>query len=151
MQTPQRIMRKVLAAVIRKARAAGCKVETVRPNRFSGHVSRRTLLVNEHLCSVHQVTKKSQPERAKRFYARVVVTYKKLEKVAALIFHVTIDGLPQRDFVIPSRVLRAALFGSNPTCDRKTLYLPLERLPSYHMRKPAINYWNYEGAWDRVR
>ncbi|MBI2030337.1 hypothetical protein HYT05_01815 [Candidatus Kaiserbacteria bacterium] len=137
--------------IVEKARAAGCTVEAI-PHLFkgeihSGRVTIRKLLINGHLCSLHQITTAWQRcISGGRFYASTNIRRSTMIATEALILHTEAAGFTERIFVIPTAILRAA-HPSAATRRDTCLYLPTQKLPVYRNIRSHIDYWQHEDAW----
>jgi hypothetical protein len=65
------------------------------------------------------------------------------------IFHLAVDTLPERWFVIPSEKLQEVL-KSSPGL-RKSIYLSAQKRPVYKNRRPKFDYWQFEDAWHLIK
>lgn len=137
--------------LVEKARAAGCTVEAI-PHLYegeilTGEVSTRKLLINGHLCSLHQITTAWQRcISGGRFYASTNIRRSTMIDTEALILHIEAAGFTERIFVIPTATLRAA-HPSAATRRDTCLYLPTQKLPGYRNIRSRIDYWQHEDAW----
>ena len=133
--------------IAKKARLAGCTVEAV-PARshgqLTGKVITQTLLINGHVCSLHNPASKRQSRGKKRCYACTIISSSTLVSAEAILLHTTLRGFAERTFVVPTAVLRKA----HPQRNKLVyVYLPTERLPVYKNQHPRIDYWQYEDGW----
>jgi hypothetical protein len=139
----------VIKAIVEKAREAGCKIEAVPQLTNKGFVKEARnsiLVVNGHLCSVHNPTARIKHPDLKRVSTRTSLSRSVLSKVEASIFHTTVDGYPEHTFVVPTAILLTSGFSST-TKEIKTFILPMEKSPVPRGCAPRIDYWQYENAW----
>jgi len=139
----------VIKVVVEKARAAGCKIETIPQLTNKGFVQKTRngiLRVNGHLCSVHNPTTRIKHPDLKRVSTRTSLSRSVLLKVEASIFHTTLEGYPEHTFVVPTTILLTSVFGST-TKEMKTVILPMEKSPVRRGTPARVDYWQYEDAW----
>ena len=138
-------------SVIEHARAASCTIESVATS-YGNHIPTvkiKSLMVNNHLCSVLQARRTKNDKGSRRFYAQFAVARSVLERVDAVIFHCAPPGMQRRIFVVPQDVI-LALFGT--TSGRTvSLYFPLRKLPVYRNQRPRVDLWQYEDAWHLLK
>ena len=140
----------VVRVVVEKARAVGCRVSavpTLSEGVPTGSVWARRVLVNGHLCSLHRLQQVWSLRATCRRYAHASVSLTTLAEVGACIFHVTLENLPVRTFVIPSLDLQSRKRGSGPKKAAASIYFPTEKLPTNPQGCKGHDWWQYEDAW----
>ena len=138
-----------LGAIVKKAKGAGCTVNTV-VHELRGarvDVSTRAVFVNGNLCEVRTATSSFRSKHGRREYAQLHVSRATLARVQAIIFSVAIDGYPKRTFIIPRTVL-SERYANEPSV---RAYIPLEKLPCYNGITQRVDYWLYEDAWSLLK
>ena len=111
----------------------------------TGCVVRELLIVGGHLCAFHCSANRFTNRGAKRSYTKAMVSYSTLHLCTSVIFCTVVSDAAPRIFIIPSSVILATYF----YLPRKnvTLWLPIERLPTYKNMHGKIDSWQYENAW----
>jgi hypothetical protein len=138
--------------IVARLQAAGCIVEASRLetrtlDRARNYVSHRILLVNtKYRCGVHI----AHPKCVRGVLcAQSGIFPNMLRQTHAELFFVSAEGYPEKLFVVPSLILRAAHFALEPLrTDGKTIYLPLGDTNKTNSDYALIDYREFEGAFD---
>lgn len=136
-----------LRHVTHAAAALGHRVDiaAVKETRAQGSVVRELLIVNGHLCALHCSSNRFTNRGAKRSYTKTMVTCSTLNLCTSVIFCTVVSDAAPHIFIIPSSVILATYFDLPRRI--ATLWLPIERLPTYKNMHGKIDYWRYENAW----
>jgi len=136
-----------LRLVIEHARAALCKIESVstRDRQHVAMIKMKSLIVNDHLCSVLRTTRIRKTAEGRHIYAQFSVARQILQRVDAVIFHCAPSRMRHRVFVVPQAVI-LRLFGMTGA-RFLSVYFPLRKSPVHHNQRPRVDLWQYEDAW----
>jgi hypothetical protein len=144
------LLKEIEAMATRK----GCLVRPlVRVNNVSGRirVSPNALTIDGRSCYVHLISNSAQ--HSKKEDSPAVLSRLKLRSISIMDFGVRIicirvPGFGKRTYVVPSGIIRDALFGKNPEAREAALYITLR---SKHKGSRTLDIRSYLDAFDQIK